>query len=226
MIKFLLHLLFLSLLCVGLSRCKHEPPPEPPAVCQYDSSIEEMKKWYYFKTGTWWVYQEQNTGAFDTITVYHDWAGINTDGFEGFEWFATSSYDDSFLFYTFNTSFTIHCLTHENCQCHKLDRERAQIGNYIGSGQIFLYPLIEGNYSYLISGNGQTGGQTQLAEVTDSKIIGGVEFIDVIQWQVYPDGSENDETSVYFLAKFNGIIRHEILEQNQVWNLIDSNIIQ
>lgn len=69
MMKFLLHLLFLSLLCVGLSRCKHEPPEQP---CQYDSSLEEMKKWYFFKTGSYWIYEEVNSGARDTVTVYFD----------------------------------------------------------------------------------------------------------------------------------------------------------
>ena len=220
MIKFLLHLLFLSLLCVGLSRCKHEPPPEPPAVCQYNSSIEEMKKWYYFKTGTRWVYQEQTSGALDTLTVYHDWAGINTGGFEGFEWFATSSYDESFLFYTFNTSFTIHCLTQENCQCHKVDREKAQIGNYIGSGRIFLYPLIEGNYT--ASG----AGWCTLMELHQEYTIEDFVYEAVAEWNIEDDDSEANSHTKYWIGMNSGIVRYQNLTLGSDWILVESNIIQ
>jgi hypothetical protein len=152
---------FLSLLALALVTCrKPDPDPEPPAVCQYDSSVEEMKKWYYFKTGTWWVYQEQTTGALDTITVYYDWEGFNTSGTEGFETWCTSSYDGFNYKYYFNSSYSIHCLTAPACNCHKVGRAKTMPGNFVGEGWLFLYPLIEGNYTYLV---GYPNGECETA---------------------------------------------------------------
>ena len=224
--QFFLHILCLTALCLVLSNCKHEQPTEPAAACQYDSSVEEMKKWYYFKIGTWWIYQEETTGALDTVTVYHNWDGINTGGFEGFEWTATSTFDNYDQFYWFNTSYSIHCLSRKECNCHKLSRGRGQAGDYVGEGWLFLYPIIEGNFSYLISSNGSFGGQTTLNTLTDSIQHNGITYYNVAAWHVYPDGSEGDIASDYLIARNVGVIRHEVPSQNKIWNLISYQIQQ
>jgi hypothetical protein len=53
--------------------CRHEPPGEASNNCAYDCSLEEMKNYYFFKTGTWWVYEEVDTGVLDTLQVYEDY---------------------------------------------------------------------------------------------------------------------------------------------------------
>lgn len=205
---------------MGLSTCKHEPPPEPPAICQYDSSIEEMKKWYYFKTGTWWVYEEQTTGALDTLTVYHDWAGINTEGYEGFEWYGISSYDHFDYRYRFNTSYSIHCLTYEECTCHKVSRSKTMPGNFIGSGRIFLYPLIEGNYT--ASGTGWCTLTTLYQEYD----LGDSVYAEVAEWNIEDDDSEENSHTKYWIGMNAGIIRRENLSDGSDWILVESNIVQ
>ena len=179
-----------------------------------------MKKWYYFKTGTWWVYEEQTTGALDTIEVYHDWAGINTGGFEGFEWFATSTYDGYNQYYTFNTSFSIHCLTTEECICHKVERARSQPGDFLGAGKIFLYPLIEGNYT------ASNGGWCTLESLFSTYQITKNTFLNVALWDIPIDGSEEEMHTKYWIGENIGILRHQNLNTGNDWLLIDSNIIQ
>ncbi len=228
MIKYLLHLLFFITLCVVLATCKHEPPPDPPAVCQYDSSVEEMKKWYYFKTGTWWVYEEQTTGDLDTITVYYDWEGTNGDGTVGFETWGNSSYDGFNYKYNFNSSFSIHCLTAEECTCHKVKRAKTMPGNFVGEAQIFLYPLIEGNYNN-ISGypNGQsTPGTTTSTDVDLSFAIGNDTIQNVVRWDVTTDQSIEGWPSLYLIAEDIGIVQREHPHTDEIWKLIDYHIIQ
>lgn len=218
---------FLSLLAIALVTCrKPDPDPQPPAVCHYDSSVEEMKKWYYFKTGTWWVYQEQTTGALDTIIVYYDWEGFNTSGTEGFETWCTSSYDGFNYKYYFNSSYSIHCLTAPACNCHKVGRAKTMPGNFVGEGWLFLYPLIEGNYSYQISSDGNEYGQTVSTQVLDSLVFHGQQYGSVVIWEVDLDGSEGDVPAVYTIAKNKGIIHYEYPESNEAWVMIECNIIQ
>jgi hypothetical protein len=226
---FLLHILLLLALCFALSNCKHEPQPEEPKVCQYDSSVEEMKKWYYFKTGTWWVYQEQTTGDLDTITVYYDWEGTNSSGTVGFEWTATSSWDGYDQYYIFNDSYSIHCITAETCTCHKVKRARGLPGNFVGEAQIFLYPLIEGNYNS-VSGyiNGQwTGGHSTCTDIDLTFVIGGDTIQSVARWDVEIDGSqENDAPGIYLIAENIGIVQMEYPQINKSWKLIECQIAQ
>jgi hypothetical protein len=214
-------LCFFILLC--LACCKHEPPPP---VCQYDSSVEEMKKWYYFKAGTWWVYQEQNTGVLDTITVYYDWEGLSQSGYDGFEWFSISSLTGIDYRYRFNSSYSIHCLSESECTCHKVNRSKAQPGGFVGDGNIFLYPLIAGNYSYLISSDGLQGGQTTMIGFVDMLELLGNTYSHLARWNVDLDGSMGDITSSYLISENIGIVKQEYPELNQVWELKEYFIIQ
>jgi hypothetical protein len=211
----------ISLLCLFLLLllvcCKHEPPPK---VCQYDSSVEEMKKWYYFKTGTWWVYQEQNTGVLDTITVYYDWDGLSQSGYDGFEWNGNSSLDGFNYYYTFNSSFSIYCLNQRECTCHKVDRAKGQAGNFVGAGQIFLYPIIKGNYT------GSGSGVSFVKDVFSSLEIQDTMFNDVALWEVQDDLSEDGEHTRYWIGKNMGIVRAEKINAGEMWDLVNYSIIQ
>jgi hypothetical protein len=215
-------------LALSLVKCKHEPPPEVPKVCQYDSSVEEMKKWYYFKTGTWWVYQEQTTGDLDTITVYYDWEGTNSSGTVGFEWTATSSWDGYDQYYIFNDSYSIHCITAETCTCHKVKRARGLPGNFVGEAQIFLYPLIEENYTNLIGfPNGQiTGGTSTITDTNLNYVFENEIIQNVVRWEVTTDQSIGGWPSVYLIAKDIGIVQRTHPHTNELWELINYQVIQ
>jgi hypothetical protein len=207
-------------LALSLVKCKHEPPPEVPKVCQYDSSVEEMKKWYYFKTGTWWVYQEQTTGDLDTITVYYDWEGTNGDGTVGFETWGNSSYDGFNYKYNFNSSFSIHCLAAEECTCHKVKRAKTMPGNFVGEAQIFLYPLIEGNYT------ASNGGWCTLDTLHTTYELYSTIYLNVAEWNIPVDASENYVQTRYWIAENIGIVRRKNSFLNSDWILIEYNIIQ
>jgi hypothetical protein len=210
----------ISLLCLFvllcLVCCKHEPPPP---VCQYDSAVSGMKEWYYFKTGSWWVYEEENTGVFDTITVYHHWDGLVGGTYEGFEWYGNSSLDGFNYKYRFNTSYTIYCLNTPECDCHKLARSRTMSGNFVGEGQIFLYPIILGNYT-------SNGGPCVVTGLWDNLLVGSVNYGKVMETDVAADDSEYGSRTKYKWAKNVGIIQFENLDLGTSWILKDYSVVQ
>jgi hypothetical protein len=225
MIKYLVHLLFFITLCVVLATCKHEPPPEPPKVCQYDTSIEEMKKWYYFKTGTWWVYEEQTTGELDTVTVYFDQSsGGGQVG--AFECYSNSSYDGFNYKYRFTSLNTIYCLNQPECDCHKVNRSKSKPGEFVGDSDLFLWPIIEGNYNNIYSNiNGQiTAGTSMVTAVNDSIVIGSDTVHDIAEWTVSTDDMHEGFPSKYYFARDIGIVHFEHQNDNSIWKLIDYHI--
>ncbi|MFM9986415.1 MAG: hypothetical protein ACKVOK_14340 [Flavobacteriales bacterium] len=223
--QFIIHLLFLVVLCLVLSTCKHEPEPDPPAICQYDSSIEEMKKWYYFKTGTWWVYEEQTTGELDTVTVYFDQSsGGGQVG--SFEWEAYSSFDGYNYYYFFTSSNTIYCLNQPECDCHKVNRAKGMPGEFVGDSDLFLWPIIEGNYNNIYSNiSGQiTSGTTTVTSIDGLFVVGLDTINNVAEWTVTTDDMHEGFSSKYYFAKDIGIVQFEHQNDNSIWKLIEYQI--
>jgi hypothetical protein len=178
-----------------------------------------MKEWYYFKTGSWWVYEEENTGAIDTITVYHHWDGLVGGTYEGFEWYGISTFDEFKYFYSFNTSYTIHCLNTPECDCHKLARGKGMSGNFVGEGQNFLYPIILYNYT-------GSGGPCSVTAILDSLSVGTCIYYNVMETNVPVDYSEYDNHTSYKWAKNVGIIQFKNLDLGTSWILKDYSVVQ
>jgi hypothetical protein len=215
MIKYLVHLLFFITLCVVLATCKHEPPPEPPKVCQYDSSIEEMKKWYYFKTGTQWIYQEQTTGELDTVTVYD-----HADGSDWLDFYEFHTYGGWLVNYWHDPSWSFPCLTTNECTCHKVFRSRFKPGNFVGESYMFLFPVILHNYTY------SDGGICQITEMYNEYPLNSNIYYDVAEWDMEEDNSEENAHMKYWVSKNFGVIQIENIDLGTKWSLINSNIIQ
>ena len=225
--RFLLSIFATVFICLMLTMCKHDPPPEPPPICQYDSSIEEMKKWYYFKTGTWWVYEEQTTGALDTVTVYFDQSF--GEGMVGsFEWIANSSFDGYNYHYFFSSSNTIYCLNQPECDCHKVSRSKGMPGEFVGESTPYLWPIILGNYNNIVGyPNGQiTAGITSVMATNLTQIINSETIFGIASFNVTTDQSIAGWPSEYRLAQNIGVVQRQHPHTNEVWVLINYYVIQ
>lgn len=217
------HCLFI---CITLINCKHKCERDPEALvcpgCKRDQSIDGMMDYYYFKTGTYWIYEEVNSGVLDTVTVYYDYIN-STEETSEFQWKSSSTYFQYNFYYTYNESFSAHCLSDEDCTCHKILREKSIPGDYIGGGRYFLYPIFQDNYT------NPTSGGSCIVEATYSfyplidELIQDVARVDV---PVDESTVSTGQHTKYWWAKNIGIIEFENLTTNQHWYLIERNIIQ
>lgn len=214
------------LACMVFTNCKHKCERDPDAIvcpgCKRDQTIEGMKDYFFFKTGTWWIYQETNTGALDTVTVYYDFLHLDAETSE-FQWKANSTYFNYNFYHSFNESFSTYCLTDEDCTCHKLNREKSRPGDYIGGGNYFTYPLFKNNYN-----NAGLAGQCRIEEFYDHYNFNGniIESVARIDVPLDESTTTNGQHTKYWWAKNIGIIEFENLNTSQHWFLIDQNILQ
>jgi hypothetical protein len=226
MIKFLLHLLFLSLLCVGLSRCKHEPVIDPNGPqCGEATTIEEMLEWVYFKTGTYWIYEEQNTGVLDTMTVYYDYNGVSSSGYREFVVKMESSLDGYTYEYWFNDAWSGDCDLLPSCFCRVIDCGKYIPGNVAGANHVFIFPLKIGNQCSQ-SGGGINFGPSIIAEHIISDTIAGVVYSNVYKIEQTYSPQHEYEASIYKLSDGVGIIQKMIPSFSENWHLIEYQIIQ
>jgi hypothetical protein len=219
--RFLKMIVFVLLVVV--SSCTHETKEPEPVPCPYNSDYEEMKDWYYFKEGTYWVYEEESTGDLDTLYVFSD--SESSDNF--FEWYAISSRDGYTYNYWFNIANTTFCLSQEGCTCNRIKRSKAKPGDFVGESMPFLYPLIINDYIYVVGyPNGQiTSGTSSLVAATEF-ILPNDSTIDTFRWEVSADQSNSGFPSNYEIGKNVGFVRIEYPDENLSWRLIEMNILQ
>ena len=154
-----IHIISLLLLSVLLSTCKKEAEDcAAPCPCTGDACIDEMKDWFLFQPGTYWIYEEQSSGALDTVLVLGAVESENsffmeTESSVLEEWIPNLwvKYKYRYQYYGDN-----HCITRPACTCHRLNRIKGRTGDYVGESNILTYPPIVGDYIYPSGGGKQS----------------------------------------------------------------------
>jgi hypothetical protein len=187
-----------------------------------------MKEWYFFKTGTWWVYRERNGGMLDTVTVYEHSEGISSGGFDAFSYGESHSYDHYDIQYWYNSSFDGENGVDPNCINRRLSKSRYRPGDYVGQCEPFLYPIYNGNKGGILGflDDGTHSGWTYLSYPYSITYESGEMLDSLMRWEVDTDISMNGPPAVYIIQKNKGIIQAEYPDSNQVWELVSSHIIQ
>lgn len=223
--KYFLVLLFsyLSILFVLSScdkKCYDENTWGDDGLCpDADQSFEDMKAWYYFKEGTYWIYEDQITGIIDTLTVLSDYEGEDETGKE-FSWNAKSPQLYAIHQYAYeNTSEP--CNEKEGCICHKVLTTRIFPGNGILEEFGPMYPHYAGDWMDNEFGNGRS---------TVVSVKNHLEFGDFLFYNVVEFESIHDMFNNYFVlntkyAKNVGMIEMKISDFEH-WKLIGYHIVQ
>lgn len=186
-------------------------------------SIHDMQDWYYFKTGTYWVYQEKYSGRIDTITVYEDFAGVNYSYWFYFR--CVSSLDGFRNTYWVDSTYSRSCLNAPDCICHRVYRSkwRPEDANYIGESVPFAYGHYYGNF---VAQPNVIEGLSYLTTFYNKLNFENQNFKEVVTWDVHGDSSENDTHVEYLVARNVGIIEKINYDLNEDWRLIDYFVIQ
>ena len=230
--KCILHILLVAAICVVCSRCKHVPPPEP-CDCGEANTLEELKQWAYFKTGTYWVYEEETSHVLDTFMVLNSHDFVTSQGNEQFDYEMLRTRDQYYYRFWFNEGWSALDCNNDCCECRRLWCSKYRPGDADGQSPLLTFPTFVGSYSYLGSGDGDYG-KVEVVDFLSQLPIGSSMFYDVVVelntnsvLDQNPSTFTNEYYQVkYYFAKGFGIIRKEIIETNEIWNLIDYQIIQ
>jgi hypothetical protein len=222
--QILLFALSLALLLL-LVKCKHEPVIDPNGPqCGEATTIDEMMEWVYFKTGTYWVYREQNTGVLDTMTVYYDYNGVSATGNREFKIKILSSLDVYTYEYWFNDSWSGDCSLFPGCYCRTVDCEKYKIGDFAGGNHVFIFPLRAGSQVWQ-SGGGENFGLSKIVNrITKDTILGEV-YLNVYVFEQDYSPQHDYRESTYKISKNIGIIQKTVPEYSENWELMHYEIV-
>jgi hypothetical protein len=213
-------------LALSLVKCKHEPMIDPNGPqCGEATTIDEMMEWVYFKTGTYWVYREQNSGTLDTVTVYYDYNGVHPSGNRDFVVKMRSSLDGYTYEYWFNDAWSGDCDLLPSCFCRVVDCDKYVPGDYAGGNHVFIFPLKVGNQV------GQGGynlefGPSKIVAHYQNDSIQNFEFTNVFEIHQAYSPQHNYEQSSYKIVNRIGIVQKSIPEYSENWEIIDYHVHQ
>lgn len=215
--------------------CKNDDKSQEMAKGSYRLP-QAIKDYNYFLEGTYWIYKDSVSGAEDSVYVYNavnvfdtlepgNQYGLPPAIYEAIETDMHSTYDEYNYYNIINTTYCIQCVD-GNLQrpCYYVERTKTQPGDYVGYTYSFFYKfqLHYSGYAHLDN----DGSRVELV-ATDLSLAIDTFFFDKVQkFYTNKNRIENDNNTNYYISPHFGIVRKELLDSNQVWNLVRCHIIQ
>ena len=225
--------LITTVITILFAACKRDkdvqPAPQPTV------PLQDLTTFSYFKTGTYWIYQDSATSVLDSVYVPHDTSysyyqnnNIQAAGNYMFYYTLTYSYLESNYCY-----YRISMGTYSISDGHGVGVERS---NNAGTTYLMSNEFVNGNviYHYL------SYGETSYQGYYDSITINGIMFPNVAHFHDTKNASETIYTTShgyihpatdFYIAKNIGIVKKKIVDTqfntvNKTFYLIRYHIIQ
>ena len=205
-------IIFLSI--IFFSCCKKKP---------YERFIPaDLKAYWDFKPGTYWIYQDSITGAIDSVYVtkrtnYTGEGTLNYNGdkiiYEFLQIDKHSSLDGYDYQYWINTQAGDKDVKEANV----VFSNKSKPGDY-HSNKCFVYPLIIGTATYVGYGGGPSNFDTCFIKNILSNFFG---FENVIEIENTFNEFEHFKHSFSYYSKYIGLIRYEVPDSNENKKLIN-----
>ena len=186
--------------------------------------ILKIKDHFYFDVGTYWIYQEENSGQIDS-----QWVSISfTDS--GESWFNytvksnISDHHQRFWTVLLDDTYLSGLVNMHNTSAY-VKRSKSKPGGFIGESYISIfYPEVGdsvGNYSPFRPNN-----QIIIDSIYEKIKYLGNDYHNILKINEYSNAVENFQPTIHYYAKYVGLVRKELLDSNEVWNLINYHIVQ
>jgi predicted small secreted protein len=188
-------------------------------------SVLEAKEFFLFKEGSWWVYEEETTHERDSQYVYEY---HNTSGYD-FDMRVHSTLED--YNYHYWPSYALGAI--ETCsesepvsgKCLYINRSKGKVGDFIGEGNYLVFNYLKGDYFRSFNEN-FLNNSVYINEDNLQLIYGNFTWNEVIKTHEQCELQENNQATNHYYKKNIGLIRKELLDSNQVWNLVNYHIEQ
>jgi hypothetical protein len=217
--------IFISLI---LFSCKEDKTIEQPYCTQNPegcSSIMGVKDYFSFKLGTWWVYEEETSKKRDSVFVTES---LNNFSNYQFETRIYSVFEDYFYhFFPFYSEGSSACNPSGiiNTSCIRVKRSKYKQGDFVSESTCFMFVFKKGMYSFNFASNSsQEGNRVIVEEIFPTYNLQGLTFETTVKMHELFNHAENEQATNHYFSKGVGLVRKELLDSNQVWNLVNYHI--
>jgi hypothetical protein len=192
-----------------------------PGTCQ---SVLEAKDFFLFNVGTWWVYEEETSHVRDSMYVTQSVNSTNSY-FNVQVVSALTGYSYHYwpVYYGNITGCNETGTVMNKCLYVKLSKGKPM--DLVGQSNIFFVNYLKGDFVYVPNVNFQNN-QIQISEVYSSFTNHNEIYPKTVKIHELSSHQEGDQPTNTFYSQHVGIIRKELLDSNQVWNLVAYHIEQ
>ncbi len=185
--------------------------------------IQNVKHFFYFKVGSWWVYEEENSGLRDSVYVT---SAVENPSNYDFDVEVYSTYQD-YTYRYWPEYYPINGCPESGQICKRciiVKRAKYKPGDFVDEGRCFLFIPEVGDFTSVP--NISFGGNRITVEniLDSSEFILGLKYKKTVQISELNTYMEGKQPTNHFFSENTGLIRKELLDSNQVWNLVDYHI--
>ena len=193
---------------------------ENPGEC---SDIREVKDYFAFKQGSWWVYEEETSHERDSVYVTEYFSDPNSFGFDVRMHSTLEGYDYHY--------FPDYLAAVNGCsesgdiykKCVLIKRTKGKPGDYVGESAALFYKFKIGQ-SETDPNNALPSNRIIIDYILDDYSLGNYNFKNVIKVKELCNYLEGKQKTFQFYTSGVGLIRTELIDSNQVWNLVNYHI--
>jgi hypothetical protein len=217
----------LALLLLSLVMACKKPPV---SYCtQYPDDcvdVREVKDYFYFNYGSWWVYVEENSGKRDSVYVTETSSDPHSVLFST-EVF--SSFDEHYSnFWTTGVDpYVKNNIAHKSERSTRVMRAKWKPGGggFLGEASCFIFYPTPGLWTYF-NGGGYIGYNNilKIDSVFNFYSINSVDFENVVKVTEEHTRIEGSQPTNHYYSPNVGLIKKELIDSNHIWNLVDYHI--
>ena len=219
--------LIIQLILLGVIACRKDD--EIPYCEEFPNDcvdVREVKDYFYFNYGSWWVYEEENSGKRDS--VYVTFTGSDTSSVF-FETWLYSTYDGyDYTFWTKGVRPEVkNNIAKKSVKSTTVYCAKSKPGDYVGEGECFLFYPQPGLWSYSYGG-GYIGYNNivKVDDILNEYTVIDSKFYNVVKVSEEHTAFEESQPTVHYYSPNIGLIKKELLDSHQVWNLVDYHIVK
>lgn len=214
------------LIALSIASCKDDEPNTPSDPCTTCQSVMEAKDYFYFKMGSWWVYEEETSHERDSMYVT---LSENDPSSYDFETHIKSDLTDYTYYYWpvyFSGGGNGTCSPNGtvNKRCVYVKREKGKFQNNLGNSYVFFVKYSAGDYIYTGDALSCPNNKLTISAIMDSLVLPNYTFSKVIRVDHECSPQEGKQPITLYYKKGVGIIKKELIDSNQVWNLMNYHI--
>ncbi len=220
------YLLIFTLLPL-LMACKKDPPlsycEEFPDDC---IDVREVKDYFYFNYGSWWVYVEENSGKRDSVYVTETYSDT------GSVLFSTrlfSTYDEyEYRFWTTGVNQDVkNNMAKKSERSTRVNRNKTTSGDHVAEAECLMFYPYQGAWVYSYGGT-YIGFDNilKIDSVLRDYSIYDNNFNNVVKVSEEHTAIEESQPTLHYYSPNVGLIKKELFDSNQVWNLVDYHIVK
>lgn len=215
-------LLFSIITISVFSSCKEKKTycEENPGECR---SVLTAKQFFLFKMGSWWVYEEETSLERDSVYVTEY---SNSSGYD-FDMRTHSTLEDyNYHYWPFYAGGNQSCSESNPVQgkCLYINRSKGKTGEFVGEDKCFFVNYRNGSWTYAYNNIYYENNKISVSNISSTYSIGSLNFSETVIIHELNTRIEGIQPTNHYFAKNVGLIRKELLDSNQVWNLVSYHI--